>query len=142
MGEVQIEKTKIIHFSSGLPGFLEEVEFILLDLPGNQIFQVLQSIKTPDLAFIVTNPYHFYVDYEFKLDDQIIERLAIESEQDVVVLTIVTVKSPFEFSTINLKAPIIINSSKQCGKQYILNITDYQTKAAIAQPNASKMKGD
>ena len=140
--EVHIEKSKIIHFRSGLPGFLEETEFIVLDLPGNPIFQALQSIKTEDLAFIVTNPYHFYTDYEFKLEDQIIESLEIESEQDVAVLTIVTLKSPFELSTINLKAPIIINSIRQQGKQYILNTADYPTKASITSSNSSETKGD
>lgn len=142
LGDVQIETSQIIHFHSGLPGFIEETEFALLDLPGNPVFQALQSTKTKDLAFIVTNPYHFYMDYEFTLDDPIVESLAIKSKRDVAVLTIVTLKSPFEASTINLKAPIIINSTRQQAKQYILNMADYPTKASIVPPNASKTKGD
>src|SRR5699024_7712639 len=77
LGNMQISQSKIIKFPSGIPGFLEELEFALLDLPGNPIFQTLQSLKTPELAFIVVNPYHFYRDYEFKLEKNILELLQI-----------------------------------------------------------------
>lgn len=142
LGSIEIEKKQIIQFPSGLPGFIEEVEFVILDIPGNPAFQTLQSIVTPGLAFIVTNPYQFYLDYTFKLDEQILGSLAIENEQDVVVLSIVTLKSPFKTSTLNLKAPIIIHSTHKQGKQYILNKDEYLTKAPIVSPNTLKVKGD
>lgn len=133
VGEVHIDETKIIHFESGLPGFKEETHFTLLDLPGelSSTFQTLQSIKTENLAFIVTSPYHFYQDYEFRLDEQLVEHLAIKSEKDVAVITIVTLKSPFEKSTVNLKAPVIINFNKKCGKQYILNNEKYKAQTPL-----------
>lgn len=142
LGKIDIEKNEVIQFSTGLPGFVEETAFILLDLPGNPTFQILQSITTPSLAFVVTNPYHFYLDYTFKLDEQILESLEITNEQDVLVLTIVTLKSPFNTSTLNLKAPIIIHSTRKQGKQYILNQEEYITKAPIVSPNTAGVKGD
>lgn len=142
LGKIEIEKKQIIQFPFGLPGFIEEEEFVILDIPGNEAFQTLQSVATPSLAFIVTNPYQFYLDYTFKLDEQILESLAIESEEDVVVFSIVTLKSPFKTSTLNLKAPIIINSTEKQGKQYILNKDDYSTKAPIVSPNMLKVEGE
>lgn len=142
LGKIDIEENQVIQFSSGLPGFVEEKKFALLEIPGNPLFQTLQSLTSPDLAFIVTNPYHFYVDYEFRLDEQILETLNIQSEQDVVVLSIVTLKSPFKTSTLNLKAPIIIHSARKHGKQYILNKEDYSTKAPIVSPNKLKVEGE
>ncbi|HLR74578.1 MAG TPA: flagellar assembly protein FliW [Virgibacillus sp.] len=144
VGDVTVESDKIIHFKSGLPGFNDETEFVLLQLPGTpaEAFQTLQSIKTPDLAFVVANPYQFYQDYEFRLDHSIVEYLKIQDEKDVLILTIVTLKSPFENSTINLKAPLIINSTRKRGKQYILNEEDYPTKAALVSPHVSQAKGE
>lgn len=142
LGKITVEKNQVIQFSSGLPGFVEEEKFVIHDIPGNPLFQTLQSVVTPNLAFIVTNPYHFYVDYTFKLDEQILEVLKIQSEQEVVVLSIVTLKSPFKTSTLNLKAPIIINSTEKQGKQYILNKEDYSTKAPIDSPNMLKVEGE
>lgn len=142
LDELTIDQSKIIQFHSGIPGFLEETEFILLDLPGNTIFQTLQSINTSELAFIVTSPYDFYPDYEFKLNSQLLEKLEIKKKEEIVVLTIVTLVSPFKSSTINLKAPIIINSIRKLGKQHILNDENYPTKALITSSNAAKAKGD
>lgn len=142
LGEIEIEEEKVIHFPAGLPGFVNETEFIILDLSGNPIFQILQSIKSVNTAFIVTNPYHVYQDYSVNLDDQILEFLQINNDKEVVVLTIVTLKKPFDRSTINLKAPIIINAASKRGKQYILNGNNYSTKASIAPINASIVKGE
>src|SRR5690625_1305900 len=89
---MEIDNQQIIQFSSGLPGFIDEFEFVILDIPGNKAFQTLQSVVTPELAFIVTNPHQYYVEYTFQLDEQILEHLGIENEEDVVVLSIVTLK--------------------------------------------------
>ncbi|RLL46656.1 flagellar assembly protein FliW [Oceanobacillus piezotolerans] len=131
LAEVEIDDDKIIHFPSGIPGFLEETDFVLLDLPENPAFQILQSINNVNVAFIVTNPYLIYPEYTFNLDDSTIETLKITDEKQVAVFSIVTLKRPFQESTLNLKAPIIVNSNQLIGKQAILNMEEYSSKAAI-----------
>lgn len=140
LGELSIKEEQVIHFLDGLPGFPNETRFVLLELPENPFFNILQSIHTKDVAFIVTSPYHFYKTYAFDLSPSIIEKLQIETESDVNVLTIVTLATPFSKSTINLKAPLILNIKKQYGKQYILNETDYPIKAPIT--TLQKVKGE
>jgi len=130
-GVIEVDQKKMIHFTNGLPGFLDETDFIILDLPDNTVFQILQSAKTSNLAFIITSPYLFYEEYSLKLTDDLLEALSIKSEQEVVVYTIVTLIDPFAESTINLRAPIVINSEVMKGKQYILNDVDYSSKAPI-----------
>ncbi|MBP1971168.1 flagellar assembly factor FliW [Virgibacillus natechei] len=142
LGEVEIDASKIIQFPVGLPGFIDETEFALVDFPDNPIFQVLQSVKSVNTAFIVTNPYHFYHDYSFELDDSIVESLEVKSEKDVMVVTIVTLKNPFNTSTLNLKAPVIINPSSKQGKQYILNMDNIPAKAPISPGNHLKAGGE
>lgn len=141
-GETVVRESRIIQFSAGLPGFIGETEFVLLDLPENPAFQILQSVTSSNTAFIVLNPYHIYHDYSINLDDNLLESLKIDSEKDVAVLAIVTLKNPFHKSTVNLKAPIIINADSKQGKQYILNTDDYSAKAPIAPENLSKVKGE
>ncbi|WP_405100359.1 flagellar assembly protein FliW [Oceanobacillus sp. FSL H7-0719] len=132
LGEIEVQAEKIIHFPKGLPGFQDETEFIILDLPDNTAFQLLQSVKTSALAFVITSPYLFYQDYTLNLNDDLIELLEIKKQEDVAVYNIVTLKNPFSESTINLRAPIIINTSSLLGKQYILNDSPYSSRAAIA----------
>ncbi|RDW15668.1 flagellar assembly protein FliW [Oceanobacillus chungangensis] len=129
LGEVEINAEKIIQFPTGLPGFGDELEFVLLHLPDNPVFQILQSTNSANVAFIVTNPYLIYESYEVNLDENILETLQIKDERDVSVFAIVTLKDPFATSTLNLKAPIIINTTKKHGKQYILSTDAYPSKA-------------
>src|SRR5699024_5299944 len=131
IGEIELEQEHIIEFQTGLPGFLDEKRFVLLNIPCNTVFQTLHSVITPNLTFVVTDTYFIYQDYTFELDDNMIAYLKLETERDVKVLSIVTLKKPFDESTINLKAPIIINVNSNQGKQYILNDDTYLTKAPI-----------
>lgn len=133
LGETSISDNKILTFDKGLPGFEEESEFILLDISDEVVFQILQSVQSPELAFFVVNPYYFFEGYEFKLNEPTIEALDIKDENDVVVLTVMTLKEPFSDSTINLKAPLIINLANRRGKQYILEEANYSMRAEIPQ---------
>ncbi|WP_191560064.1 flagellar assembly protein FliW [Metabacillus idriensis] len=130
-GELDIKEEQVITFEQGIPGFLEEKAFVLLPLDEETSFFILQSIQTAGIAFVVTSPFFFFKDYEFDLDEASKERLNIQSEQDVEVYVILTVKEPFNESTANLQGPIILNRETKLGKQLILNQTEYTTKHRI-----------
>lgn len=142
LGTLDVDASKAIEFPNGLPGFPDETRFYLLDFPGNPLFQIMQSAKTRNTAFIVVSPFHFQPDYKIDLDNQLLETLHIQSEKDVVVLAIVTLKQPFQASTINLKAPIIINSKQKLGRQYILSQEDFLIKAPIVPTEFSGGEGE
>ncbi|QDP41280.1 flagellar assembly protein FliW [Radiobacillus deserti] len=127
-GELDVKDERVLSFEAGLPGFLDERQFVLLDLPDNPTFHVLQSVQTPEVAFIVTNPHLFYKDYEFVIEDKVVDILQIENEEQVSILSIVTLREPFSQSTINLQAPIVINTKQQVAKQVILNNEGFTTK--------------
>ena len=136
MGEVEINPSQIIKFEHGLPGFEEEKEFIQLPLSEVSAYQVLQSIKTDGLAFIITSPYAIIENYNFELDDSVIQALDIKSDNEVAVFVIVSLKDTLEKSTVNLKAPIVLNIEHQKAKQIILK-EDY----AIRHQLTVKKKG-
>ena len=140
-GEITIDERQIIHFENGLPGFLEEKQFIILPLTDDQIYLILQSIQTPEIAFVITNPFFFYKDYEFKLEDGVVEQLEIKEPGDVQVFNILTIYDPFEKTTINLQAPIVINTKNNRAKQVILNYDHYTTREPLFQKTEVKEKG-
>lgn len=133
LGEAEINDEKIITFKTGLPGFESETEFVLLDISENVVFQILQSVNSPELAFFVVNPYLLYDEYSIKLNEYVIETLDISDDKDVVVLTVMTLKEPFSNSTVNLKAPLVINLVNRFGKQYILSEDTYSMRAKVPQ---------
>lgn len=137
-GQIDIQPEQLWKFPKGIPGFEEEKEFVLLPIEGSDTFQVLQSSDTPSVAFIVTNPYTLVDAYSFDIDDPTIELLKIEKPEDVFVLGILTLKQPFETSTINLQAPLIFQLNNRKAKQMILNDKRFKTRHTIGQPKEAE----
>ncbi|MCM3540239.1 flagellar assembly protein FliW [Priestia endophytica] len=127
-GELEVNREEVITFSKGIPGFLEEKKFTLLPLNDEDVFFLLQSLKTPDLAFVIADPFAFYKEYDFNLASHYMTELDITSEKNVMVYAFVTIIDPFLESTINLQAPLILNREQKRGRQIILTGTDYKTK--------------
>lgn len=128
LGEIEFQKEDIIHFPKGIPGFEEEMEFIVV-LTGDIEFPFtyLQSVKSNDLAFIVTDPFLFLEKYDFELSDEDAQFLGVKSEEqidDITVYTIVTIPEDVDQTSVNISAPIIINLKTKLGKQVILNEYD------------------
>ncbi|WP_349408635.1 flagellar assembly protein FliW [Pseudalkalibacillus sp. SCS-8] len=138
-GEVQISEDEIVKFKQGLPGFNIEKEFVILPFSEEETpYHILQSVSTPSLAFVLGNPFVFFPDYEFELSESVTELLEIQSEKEVAVYIILTINEPFEKTTANLKAPVVINLNKGIGKQVVLNKEEYETKHFIMKEAVSK----
>ncbi len=138
-GKVNIEEDKIIKFPEGVPGFKEEDEFVLLPLDEDSLFVIMQSIKTPELAFITLEPRNLIKDYEFIISEKTENLLKIDSIKDIILLNIVTIKEKLENMTINLAAPLVININKNLGKQVILDDNKYPVKYKLNNNQAKEM---
>ena len=118
----------IIYFKKGIPGFENLKKYIIFDVEDNEVFSVLQSIEDKDIGIIVVSPFSWIKDYEFNIDKETEERLNITSPEDVLVLNTVTLGSKLENITINLRAPLIINTKNKSGEQLILSEEKYAIK--------------
>ena len=136
-GDIEIHEKDIVRFEQGIPGFLEEKRFVLLPLEDTP-FTILQSVNTSALGFVLIEPFSYFPSYEIDLDDNTLEQLDIESERDVAVYVILTVADPFDDTTANLQAPIVINVHKRLGKQVILTNTNYKTKHRLFPEKVAK----
>jgi flagellar assembly factor FliW len=126
-GQVEISEEQVIHFNNGIPGFVDEKKFCILPVEDTPLF-VLQSVKSAQTAFILTDPFSFFANYEFDLPEEVTKALSISSDKYITVFVILTVQESFEKTTANLQAPVIINQKEKQGKQVILNGTSYTTK--------------
>lgn len=127
-GIIEYNKDDVIEFKKGIPGFNNLKKFINFPIENNEVFSVLHSIENNEIGFIVTSPFSVINDYEINLDDNVINRLKIEKEKDVLVLNTVTLHSKLENITVNLCAPIVINIKTKLGEQIILNNGKYEIK--------------
>ncbi|GAB6100039.1 flagellar assembly protein FliW [Halanaerocella petrolearia] len=131
-GEIEFKEEEVIEFVVGPYGFEDEKQFTLID-NGEDAFFWLQSITNPDLAFVVTEPWSFYPDYEFEIGRELEGMLELEDKEDVLVINIVTVPENLQDITMNLKAPIIVNKKNQIAKQFILEDKDYPVKYPLIE---------
>jgi flagellar assembly factor FliW len=130
--EIEVQDSEILSFEQGIPGFEDEKQFILLPIEDT-VLSLLQSVRTKELAFITTDPFFFFKDYDFELSTGDLERLEIQDQSDVCVQVIITVTDPYEKSTANLQAPVVINSKNRKCKQIVLSDGRYRTKHLLTE---------
>lgn len=138
LGSIEIDHDEVITFTAGLPGFEQLHHFVLAQPDPAMPFSYIQSTEDVAVSLLTVDPFAFYPQYDFKLPETVQEELDIESEQDVVVLSVVTLKEELEQSTLNLLAPIVINARTRKGRQLILNNSPYQHRHPLIQAAAEK----
>lgn len=140
-GEITVLAEDIITFEQGLPGFVDEKDFVILPFAEQSPFFILQSTTTANVAFVLSDPFPFFQTYDFKLEQTYLEALSIQSKRDVLIFVILTVRDPFQQTTANLQAPIVINKEKKLGKQIILTDSRYGTRHLLMKDSETTKKG-
>ncbi|MCR5833368.1 MAG: flagellar assembly protein FliW [Selenomonadaceae bacterium] len=128
-GEIDVTEDKVIKFKDGIPAFEDEHEFIILPYEEQSPYYFMQSLKSPELAFLLTTPFLFFSDYTFELDDVTISELDITNEENLEYYSMITIPNgSVRYMTANLVAPIVLNKENMKAKQVVLENTEYTTK--------------
>lgn len=128
-GEIEVEEDKVVHFEDGIPAFEDEHEFLIIPYDEESPYVFLQSLTTPDLAFLMTMPFVFFPDYEFELDDESQKKLGIQSQDEMLIYSLLTIPGgKVSEMTANLIAPIVINTANMQARQLVLDKSRYTTK--------------
>ena len=120
-GTVDVNKNAIFNFVSPIIGFNEHKNYTIIDYKPDSPFKWLQSMEDMDLAFPVTLCSYFNIDYQFELSDEDAQTLGVKSADEILAINIVTIPqiNP-QAATINLLAPIVINTTNNNAMQVIL----------------------
>ena len=125
-GEMEIDENKIIHFKEGLLGFPEKRDFIILEHKIGSPFLWLQSMDTPNLAFVMINPFLLKSDYLKDLSKEEEALLKNDNDDEIIVFSLVTIpRGEVKKATVNLMGPIVIESKSRNAKQVILANSGY-----------------
>ena len=122
-----MDEEKIIHFPVGILGFSEYHRYVIVEQEGS-VFSFLQSVDEPDLSFVVIMPELLCCDYSVQLNDEDIDLLKVESPEDGKLYGIVTIPENVAEMTVNLQAPVVINTKELVGAQLIIQGDTYHTK--------------
>lgn len=122
-GDIDISDDKIIVLESGMIGFPDMQRFTLIydEEKGDKAnIMWLQSMDDPQTAFPVINPMKIKEDYNPSVSEELLKPLGEMKQEDTFVLVTMRVPKNIEDMSINLKAPIIINTSNNKGAQIIV----------------------
>ena len=133
-GTIEVDPRSIVRFKSGLLGFSDARQFVLIDLdnPKYVQFRVLQCVDDTTLSFVVFPP---------NLDNGLIEHADIAAAaktigypvDQLIVLLLVTLRRTKEAGSlsVNLRAPVLIDTSRFAGVQYVLPDDKYPVRFAL-----------
>ncbi len=133
-GEVDLPEEKILTFDRGMIGFDEYKRYTILydcEKEGKTSISWLQSLDEPDLAFTVINPTVVMEEYNPIVEDELLKDLGALTEENLVILLMMTVPGDLKEMSVNLKAPLIINADTRKGVQLIVENQDYEVKYKV-----------
>lgn len=131
--ELEFSDELVIRIPWGLPGFPDSQRFCILDMEdAGSPFKWLHDIDNTEVALLITDPYHFFSDYNPEIQKAVIDDLGIEKiEEDLMVFTIVKITKGGQEAFTNLRAPVIVNAKTRVARQVILEDDTYAVKTAL-----------
>lgn len=133
-GVIEFDRADAIRMPRGLLGYTEFREYGLSDLPnpGVSQFKLLQSLVEPTLSFVVA-PFNIECGAIEEDDlDGACRSLSITAENLAIVLIVATRKiGPETQVSVNLRAPIFIDTLSQTGWQFVLPKDRYPIRHVI-----------
>ncbi|WP_088187770.1 flagellar assembly protein FliW [Desulfosporosinus sp. FKA] len=153
------DKDNIYYFAQGIPGFEFNKEFRFVEEKGIPFAQLI-SVEEERIGFILIRPGLLFPDYRVDVDsenEEILRFNVMRNKTDSIsvppdgnpndhvdVWAIVTLdRRDMAKSTVNLKAPILLNTKHKVGVQVILADERYLTKQPIeiVKPSAREQEG-
>ena len=128
-GQVEVDDDRVITFTNGLLGFPRNTEFVLIQPSDDSYFFWLQSVQTPELAFVVTDPSIFVKDYTVPIKSDQRSELGIEEVEDAQVFVIVNKRE--NLLTGNLQGPLVIQTQNRVGEQLVLSDRRFNTRVPL-----------
>lgn len=121
----------VIELVHPLPGFPQEQRFALVRLDEDGVLMAFRSLEREDLQFVVVPPSPFYPDYAPEIGDDVVADLAIDDASDALVLLVVHAGAGLSDTTVNLRAPLVINTATRRASQVILDDADLPLSAPL-----------
>lgn len=132
-GKIEIEQEKIITFEKGLIGFPELTKFALIHNSERKDSKIrwMQSLDNGEMAFPVIDPCCILDEYDPMVNNELMERLGeYKDASDLILFVILRVPEDIKDMSINLKAPVIINTLNNKAIQLIVE-GDYAVRFPV-----------
>ena len=132
-GMVEVDENKIITFGDGIPGLEQYQKYALLQFEESYPIVWLQAMDDTGICLPVLDTFSVLPDYVFDIDDTDVKDLELKNPDELHVVSVVVIPEDIQGMTVNLAAPIIINTLTGQAKQIVLTGTEYNVRAPVFQ---------
>lgn len=129
-GEIEYDPDQLLYFPAGLIGLTDLKRFIVMPNKKEGPLFWIQSVDDPEMAFVLTDPTNFFLDYRLMPDDAERQILQIGEEDEYYVLSVVTVPRDQNI-TLNLAAPILFSPKTNRAIQVIVEDSKFSSKTPL-----------
>ncbi len=131
-GEVEYDPDNLLHFPAGLIGLPNLRHFVVMPNKKQGPLFWIQSVDDPDIAFVLTDPTNFFLEYQLTPEDSERQMLHLGKDDDCYILSVVTVPADQKI-TLNLAAPILFAPKSNRAIQVIIENSSYSSKTPLPQ---------
>lgn len=138
-GQLEVDAERLIVFDDGILGFPRQHKYALIQTGQGSGFYWLQSVDTPDLAFVVCDPRLFVADYQVPAKLEELQCIGLTQPDQAQVFIIVNKVS--DLLTGNLQGPIVVNTLNRRGRQLVLSDKRYSTRHPLMRVARPEVMG-
>lgn len=137
-GTIEVDAGDVLAFPSGIVGFPNENEFVLIRKVNSQMIGWLQSTHTSYLTLPVVSAHVLAPRYPDVPFERFAEGVGLGQNVDELAVLVVLSAPPGLPATVNLMAPIIVNSATRVGAQVMLEGSRFSTRELFALPKVAE----
>lgn len=134
-GNITVLPEKKIFFPEGILGLEDYKEFIFVEDKKSPFLYWMLPLNDEEISFLTVDPFVVFQNYELEISDADQKLLKVQDASEIIVYCLVTLAGNQEANpTANLKGPLVINISKNIGKQIVLDNDKYLVKTPLIAP--------
>ncbi len=127
----EVADIPVIEFVEPVIGFGELTRFALVENGGDQTLWNLTALEREGVSFLVVQAGQFYPNLSIEVADETVAALGVTAAEDVVVLLIVKAGHDLNDTTVNIKAPVLLNVVNRKAAQIVLDDPDLSVTAPL-----------
>lgn len=133
-GELVFDESQVLNLLGGLIGIPGTSRLLVLQPGGEGPLYWLQSADDPDVALVVADLAQVAPDYQPVMAAADLADLALHEPEQALVLGVCVLAADPKDSTVNLRAPLIVNPIVRLGRQVLLDDERHSVRHALAVP--------
>jgi flagellar assembly factor FliW len=129
---IAVTPDQVVDFPHGLPGFETCHSFVLMSSPDIAPLQQLRAVSGPGASFIAVDPKRVLPNYRCDLSQFDRERLGATDDSVLLWLALIAIDKDGT-TTVNLRAPVVINPATMTGYQVMPHRCLYALRQVITE---------